>query len=432
MHIAFLGPERSVHFHRSLATLVEQGHRVSLLELEPGACPAAGIERIPLVPVTAPRRAAAAWGAAIRRGWGFGRASRLRRTLRYAKTPLWLVSRALRLRGVLARLRPDLLHAHYLQRYGWLGWACRFHPLVVTAWGGDLLEEQDGLDAMDGLLTPRALHAADAVTCWSQELAGRVRRYSPPPTPIEIIPFGTDLSCFRPDLDGEQTRRRLKLEPGARVIFSPRASLPNFNLDVAIRALARLRARGDLGELVLVLKDASYGEAACHASLCGLADSFGVAGHLRFDGALGQREMARLYSLAEVVISLASSDGMPSTYFEAMAAGCPVVAGDIASSREAAWNGVLMRRVDPRSVDQVTAALAEILGESTLREQARRSGPAVAAAHGDIRVQMRKQTRLYQRVLDAAEASPDSPWQKSALWDRPPGLSHSEFSRRDE
>src|SRR5438552_4183205 len=40
---------------------------------------------------------------------------------------------------VLERVRPALVHAHWLPEYGWLAARAGVHPLVGSAWGSDVL-----------------------------------------------------------------------------------------------------------------------------------------------------------------------------------------------------------------------------------------------------------------------------------------------------
>ncbi|HOK11982.1 MAG TPA: glycosyltransferase, partial [Ottowia sp.] len=58
------------------------------------------------------------------------------RPVRHSRDWLWRVGEA---RRALARLRPDIVHAHYVTSYGYLAARAGMQPLVLTAWGTDLL-----------------------------------------------------------------------------------------------------------------------------------------------------------------------------------------------------------------------------------------------------------------------------------------------------
>ena len=40
---------------------------------------------------------------------------------------------------IIKRIKPDILHAHFVHQYGWLAALCNFKPFVLTAWGTDIL-----------------------------------------------------------------------------------------------------------------------------------------------------------------------------------------------------------------------------------------------------------------------------------------------------
>src|SRR5207245_2918823 len=67
------------------------------------------------------------------------------------------------------------------------------------------------------------------------------------------------------------------------------------------------------------------------------ATALGVRAHVRFLGTVPAEAMPSLYAAADVVASVPFSDGLPQSVFESMAAGTPVVVGDLA-----AYDGVFV------------------------------------------------------------------------------------------
>ena len=82
---------------------------------------------------------------------------------------------------------------------------------------------------------------------------------------------------------------------------------------------------------------------------------------------LPQEQLWRLYSRAQIYVSLSSHDGTPNTFLEALACGCFPVVGDIASLRE--WlnngeNGLLVNPLDPQ---QAADAMIKAVVDEGLR-----------------------------------------------------------------
>ncbi|MEZ5608242.1 MAG: glycosyltransferase [Burkholderiaceae bacterium] len=75
-------------------------------------------------------------------------------------------------------LAPDIVHAHYITSYGYLAARCGRHPLVLTAWGSDLLVTPQASPWMRWL-TGWILRRADLITGDSASLMDAARQYHP-------------------------------------------------------------------------------------------------------------------------------------------------------------------------------------------------------------------------------------------------------------
>ena len=103
-HLCLLGDANSVHLRRWAHEMQSRGWRVSVVTARPQ--PMDDVEQRVLPPVQRPT------------DW------------------LWRAGAA---RRHVQDLAPDLVHAHYVTSYGYLAARCGRHPLVMTAWGSDLL-----------------------------------------------------------------------------------------------------------------------------------------------------------------------------------------------------------------------------------------------------------------------------------------------------
>jgi glycosyltransferase involved in cell wall biosynthesis len=140
------------------------------------------------------------------------------------------------------------------------------------------------------------------------------------PASCVLVNWGVDLQTFRPASDDERgaLREELGLGPGP-IVLSPRSLMPVYNPRVIVDAWAAVAAERDDVQLVLkhmgVVREA-LGELP-------YPDRVHVVGHV--DYAL----MAAYYRVADVCVSIASSDSAPRSVFEAMACGTPCVLSDL-------------------------------------------------------------------------------------------------------
>jgi glycosyltransferase involved in cell wall biosynthesis len=301
LHLAYLADPTSVHTQRWLGFFAARGHRVSLLvgmndPADDSLDPRVEVHRYPRF---GPRRVP--FLSSLQ-----GRGS---------------------LRRLLAQLRPDVLHAHYLSRYGWQARLSGFHPYVVTPWGSDLL------------VTPRrslrarawaraTLRGADLVTAHSQQLREVAVAMGARPERIERVEFGVDTAALAPGEPDAERLAALGLH-GRRLVFSPRAARPNYRQDLVIAALAHLP------QDVAVVIPGRNGDASVLEQLQASAAALGAGERVHVLPDIEPTLMLDLYRAAAVVVSVPDSDGLPVTLLEAMACGTPAVASDLPGPREA-------------------------------------------------------------------------------------------------
>jgi glycosyltransferase involved in cell wall biosynthesis len=259
------------------------------------------------------------------------------------------------LRAVLASLRPDLVHVHDLTTgFGWMVRAAGFHPYVLTIWGSDLYLalQRSRASRLIGRLT---LAGADLITMESRDLERVAIRSGAHPDRIRLIQFGVDTSLYRPADPDPEVRRRLGLE-NRRVLFAPRQIAPLYDHLSLVRAAARLH------EDVVVLMSAKNAHPEYLREVETVARDLGLSDRLVIVPAIAHDDMAPVYLLADVVVSVPHSDSISVSVLEAMACGRLVVATDLPSPRE--WLGevspeLLVPDGDPQ---RLGAALERALG----------------------------------------------------------------------
>lgn len=286
------------------------------------------------------------------------------------------------------RIRPSLVHAHWLPEYGWLAARSGLRPLVSSAWGSDVL----GAGALGRHRSRAAIRGADLVLADSAPLADAARRLVPNGPPIEAFHPGVDLDRFAPG-DREQARRALGWAPGVPIVLSPRAIHPLYNQGSVIRAFAL--SRRSLPDARLVLKHP--GEAVPPAIAetvrgLGLEEAVDVLGHV--DAAA----MPLLYRAADVVVSLPSSDSSPATAWEALACARPVVVSDLQWAR-AELHDQLDAWISPIDDEALAGALETLLTQPDVRERMGAEGRALVQRTRDRRQRMRALDERYRSLV---------------------------------
>jgi glycosyltransferase involved in cell wall biosynthesis len=214
---------------------------------------------------------------------------------------------------------------------------------------------------------PRMLPRIDRIITYSAYIRDEaVALFGLDPSRIEVIPNGVDTSLFHPYPPEEtETFRRERALPDRFVLFAGTLE-PRKNVVRVIEAFRRLPAPVR-AECSLVLAGAKGWRDSEILDL--VRDSGASVMHL---GYVTYRELAYLYSLAEVFVFPSLYEGFGLPPLEAMACGAPVVSSGAASLPEVCGDAVLY--ADPEDADSIAGALLRILEDRSLGERLAEAG----------------------------------------------------------
>ena len=365
MRLAYIANPNSIHTQRWVGYFAEQGHEVHLIS-----------DQMPRQPLPS--------GIILHT---------LSVPVRVRGLRLLMLGRTVR--RLLREIRPDLVHAHTVSPGGWLGALAGIHPLLVTAWGSDLL------------LTPRrswiyslrtrwVLRQADYVTCVSQDLAQVARSLGADPAHLEVAPWGVDTEIFRPGPADATLREQLGLGAGP-VVLSLRAVRSLYHpLDVA-QAIPQIVQQVPEAQFVIRTH-------ACDAELLdqfqAIVHGHGVAASVHYAGSQpNDAAIADLNRLADVAVSVPESDGTPVSVLEALACGAALVVSDLPSLREWVQDDQQALLVPIGDIPAISAAIVRLLSDAPLRRKLSGNGSRLILERADSRVWMRHHAEIYQRLI---------------------------------
>jgi glycosyltransferase involved in cell wall biosynthesis len=247
----------------------------------------------------------------------------------------WSVRRELR------RLRPDLVHTHLVHAdvYGALG--AGGLPLVSTKHNDDRFR-LGPFRYVERALARRAKRVI-AITEALRRFC--VDRVGLPAAKVEVVRYGLDALPMPWGDDGE-----VPVPEGARTLLAVGRLARQKGLDVAVRALARIREHEPAAVLVVL------GEGPERERLEAMAGE-GVY----LPGRVG--DVASWYRRAEVLVHPARWEGFGLALLEAMLAGRPVVATDVSSAPEIVAGGETGLLVPPDDPTALAEAALELLAD---------------------------------------------------------------------
>jgi glycosyltransferase involved in cell wall biosynthesis len=303
-----------------------------------------------------------------------------------------VAARLFQVRRLANRLNPDVVHAHNAWGPGWYGAATGRHPFVIHAYGGDLLPEQyAGRPALQRSLTSWACRSADQLVVTGQHMVKAAGLLGVPADSVRLLPRGVDLVRYRHGLDTSALRRQLDVNADALVVFSPRYQVSEslYNLDVVIDAFVEVRRRFPTA---VCIQMCAPEQAEGRARLERLAADRGLASAYKLVPSVDNDTMPYFYNLADVVVSVPSSDGFPVTVLEASACGAPLIVSALPYCSEWFRHGENGFIVPVRDAGAVAEAVTVLLNDPALRQ-------AFAAA-GRRQVELRAD---YEHCMDTLE-----------------------------
>ncbi len=271
-----------------------------------------------------------------------------------------------RLRDVLQRVRPAVIHLNYIRAdqalLTELNGDCP--PTVATVWGTDLNRDAAAAHPRQRAAIARVLQQAGVITADSRHLLERARHLAPAKSDrqLQLVLWGIDVGCFAqvPPTETARWRQQLAIAPHSPVVLAPRRINPRYAPERVLHAFARCRTPG----AVLVYKifgDHPKTEGRQQDMLLKLAAEHHVLDRVRFAPPTPYNHLPGLYRMADVACFLLSHDGTPTTAFELMAGGVPLVTADIPDYNGMLLDGRHARLVPPEDVDAVAAELDRAL-----------------------------------------------------------------------
>jgi len=360
MRIAYLSIGGHIHTERWLSYFVARGHDVHLITTDP----------VPIEGVTV---------------------HELRTRIPWK--PLHYGVGILRLRRILSRIKPDLLHTHFLQGFGYWSVFAGMKPLIITVWGDDVYKAPH-MSRLRNWLSRRAITMADAITGDSDDILNEVERLGADREKLHLVMWGVDFDQFRPN-DGSAFRREWDIQDDAPIVLSTRSfSRDYYNIDVILEMVPHLVERVPGAVVVFAAYDGEGRDLIRRAAELGVEDS------VRFVGRIDHDRLPLAHGAADVFLTVPSLDATSVSLLEAMASGNAIIASDLPSNREWISDGTNGFIVTPRDIDALTDRTVELLGDPGLRQRFGERCIEIAHDRAGYEENMSRVERLCELVIE--------------------------------
>ena len=290
-----------------------------------------------------------------------------------------------RVKDLILKIKPDILHAHWATSYGLLAALSGFHPFILSVWGSDVILFPKKLWITKKILKFN-LSRADVVTATSNALAKETMDYISGNKQVHVIPFGVNINQFY------SINKNYNTDEFCVGIVKTLEKI--YGIKYLILAVEIVIKKGYKCHLIIV------GDGSLRKKLVQLCDEIRISNFVTFTGKIpNHMVVSQLHSFDVFVVpSLSESFGVSA--IEASACSIPVIASNIGGLPEVVINGKTGYLVPPGDAESIAEKIIKLIEEPSLRQRLGKGGRKYVLENYEWNSCAKKMEEIYERILD--------------------------------
>lgn len=359
MKICYLADAGSIHTHRWVKYFASRGHEVHLIsptllgDGDVGRAQLHVLRRFPL-------------------------------QVRIISFPINLLLSIIQIKQLIRRIKPDILHAHFISDCGFWGALTGVHPLVLSAWGSDVLV-QPNKSRILRYFVRYALKRADLVTTEGENAIREMISLGADPTKLKLVFHGVDIRKFRP-----KKEHRVLNSP---VVISNRNLKPIYDVETLIKSIPVVLEQ--MPEVKFIIA----GDGLQKDYLRDLAESLNVLDSITFMGWVPHDQLPDYLAAADVYVSTSLSDTVSISSLEAMACGLAPVVTDVGDILRWIEDGKTGFVIPVKSPDLLAEKVIYLLKNEELRRKMGKANRRLIEEEANYEKEMVRMGKLYQELI---------------------------------
>lgn len=294
----------------------------------------------------------------------------------YSLGPLMLIAGIGAVLRRARRMKPAVLHAHWLLPNGFIGAVVSRMlgiPLVISVPGSDAQIAQ--ANPLFKSMAQMAMWQSSLLTANSEDLRDAVVDVGAERDKFDLIIYGTDPNKLKPEQKGvAELRQSLNIPEDAVVLLAVGRMVPKKGFDVLLKALADpALADSTLANSALAGRPVvavMIGEGNYWQAWQELAQTLAISDKLRWVGNVPVDQIPIYYNLADMLLNPAVRlpvDGLNVCVLDAMSCGKPVIGSNVAGNALAIADGETGFMVPEQDPAALASAIAKLVVDKELR-----------------------------------------------------------------
>jgi len=262
---------------------------------------------------------------------------------------------------ILKQIKPDLVHLHMQHHYAPAVYLSRM-PYILHSWGLEVLELHQ-MSISRRVLAKQVAMKAHKIIVDAKCMKQIWKNTGISENKVEVIPFGVDTNLFNPNTNGNQIRKKLRIQKKDITIISTRPFFNHYNIDCLVKAIPMIIRKHE--NVVFIIK----GRGPLEGNIRKLAKKLRVDQHIRFTYPVPYHILPQYLATANIYVSTSFIDSTSVSLLEAMACGLPAVVTDISGNREWIQNGKNGLLFPPRNSKALAEKIMRLIENEDLRKQ---------------------------------------------------------------
>ena len=359
MKICFLAGANSLHSHRWIKYFANIGHEIHWVSLMPSNEPLPKVEFYDIGPLS--------------------------------NNPVKIIRQVIKFRKLIKKINPDVLHIHSVGTYGLIGILSGFHPVVVTAWGSDVLIA--GKSLIKKPLVKYVLQKSDLITCDADHMINAISKLGIETNKINLIYFGVEPDKFKPGPKDPDILTKWSVGDSPTVI-SLRNLEPIYDIETLIKCIPYILK--EIPEVKFIIA----GSGSQEKYLKKLTESMRVIDNTRFIGRYSHVKLPNYLNSSDIYVSTSLSDaGIAASTAEAMACGLPVIVTDSGENGKWVSCGVEGFVVPVKNPEILAEKIIYLLTNEKERTKMGENGRKTIEEKNNYYKEMEKMEKLYREVF---------------------------------
>ena len=296
---------------------------------------------------------------------------------------------------VIRSTNPSLVHAHYVGKYGLIAALSGFKPLIITAWGSDIIFGSTHF--FKRFLVKYILNRSHLITCDAIHMKNAMIKLGANAEKIRVILFGVDTKKFFPEKNKSNISVDEKNTP--LLVLSIRDFEPVYNVKSLIFAANIVLDKYPDTKFLLA------GKGSEKAQLQDLIEKLKLESNIRFSGYISSEKMPQFYNSADICVSTSLSDaGIAGSTAEAMACGLPVVVTDTGENNLWIENDINGYLVPSENFKLLAKKIIHLIESPRKREQFGINNREKINNNNNYQVEMEKMREIYEKFISKDRA----------------------------